>query len=442
MKKFFTLLFIATLSIGSAQAWKGEQFDPANSYYIQNTANGQFLTAAPGFSTAPETQWTPEFAKNDDDEVGTYNFRNGSKYIYIYDSWKGWNYDIYVDMRNDSYRWRMEQQGETFVYALRSNHKLATGNTFSQKKKYLYLAADGEAVSYTENATDAGAQWIFISEQQIQLMQAVASAQALMQTYTATPEATMVLSEMIGNVVSEGAELPTTAAAYSEATTLLNYAVEAFKQAVSLEPGMDVTDLYIANPSFEQGPYLVNSVTGWEVTEFQGDGGEAFSSYKIDDRIFSGVEGDYLYNTWGGTPKSDYSLSQNLGILPAGTYELTFVVASDDIANKLNCTFGPVPYSVTFGSDKTVGIPVKLTTESDGETPLRIVLRGACWFKADAFHLVYKEAPTIVNPTAIRSAEIAPEAAPTTRAYDLNGRPASNQNKGVIVSGGKKFIVR
>ena len=43
---------------------------------------------------------------------------------------------------------------------------------------------------------------------------------------------------------------------------------------------------------------------------------------------------------------------------------------------------------------------------------------------------------------AIHSAEIGPEAAPSTRTFDLNGRPASIQNKGIIVKGGKKYIVR
>ncbi|MCR5820829.1 MAG: hypothetical protein K6F94_07805 [Bacteroidaceae bacterium] len=437
MKKHFTMLFIAVLTATNVQAWQGEEFDPTRSYYIQNVTNGLFLTSAPGFSAEPTTQWTPEWAKTDDDGIETYNFKNGGKYIYIYDSWRGWSYDIYIDMRNGSYRWRLEKQNNDFVYALRSNHTLATGNTFSQNHKYLYMASNGEAVGYAENASDANAQWIFISEEQTQLMQTVASAQSLIETYTSTPEAASMLSAMINNVIGEDAELPTTAAAFAEATAVLKYAIDAFKQAVTLEPGMEVTNMFIINPSFEQGPYLVNSVTGWEGTKFEGNEGEAFSSYKIADRTFDGIEGDYLYNTWGGTPSGDYSLSQNLGVIPAGKYELNFVVASDDTENKLNCTFGKTPYSLSFGSDKTVGIPVSITTEADGKTALSIVLRCAGWFKADAFHLVYKD-----YPTGLQTVEGAAEASSPNRAYDISGRPSKQQNKRIIIKGGKKFFVK
>ena len=81
-------------------------------------------------------------------------------------------------------------------------------------------------------------------------------------------------------------------------------------------PTIDITSLYLTNPSFETG-----DLTGWTTTTGEDTGVKANSN---DTYKTTGVDGSYLFNTWW----HGYPVTQTIAELPAATYKLSALITS------------------------------------------------------------------------------------------------------------------
>ena len=140
----------------------------------------------------------------------------------------------------------------------------------------------------------------------------------------------------------------------------------------------------ITNNSFETG-----DLTGWTVAEGTADTGVRENSngtYTI-----SNADGSYVFNTWNGSAvEGGFFIAQDIEDcdLPAGTYELTCIVASD--ANNVQKVIVNNNVIEVMTNDKAigeeVGIVFKLENDND---KISIRVASEQWFKADGFQLFY-----------------------------------------------------
>ena len=156
-------------------------------------------------------------------------------------------------------------------------------------------------------------------------------------------------------------------------------------------PTIDITDLYLTNPSFETG-----DLTGWTVGESSDTGARSTTN---DTYKMTNSEGNYLFNTWWqGIP-----ITQTIQSLPAGTYTLSSVVASDGATVYMISGDDSNEYVYTETTNAGVGIPLKKTFTLTEAADFKIgavggadgtagehkeyVAGGYWWYKADAFKL-------------------------------------------------------
>ena len=145
----------------------------------------------------------------------------------------------------------------------------------------------------------------------------------------------------------------------------------------------------IINPSFELGKRLTHgSVQGWTVAT---DAEEAFISGVLDNdegasiRDFTPHDGNYVFNTWGGTPANGYFCLQDVSLL-RGIYRLSVRVASD-AWNQVTLRCGDVRVTSEPLLDRHVGYLLEAYFyHSSGKTT--IGLESNTWFEADDFQLV------------------------------------------------------
>lgn len=188
----------------------------------------------------------------------------------------------------------------------------------------------------------------------------------------------------------------------------------------------DYTD-HIVNPSFETG-----DMTGWTSYGYNGENPEgerlvtvtpASQPNDTDPWTMSNSDGERLcdYYLWAWTGWwSYYNIHQTISNLPAGTYELSAVVAShstlDDSGNQMRYVslFAGLPggemndkYSSIYKHTKSVeaqgreiGIPVSMKFTLDSPSDIIIgaglIEAKSVWevfFKADGFHLTYYGQP-------------------------------------------------
>lgn len=240
--------------------------------------------------------------------------------------------------------------------------------------------------NFSENGTETAStdnDWLLISKEQVE---------AYLRYSKAYAEAVEILGLL--PVEDETAEtlytLLATPTDWTDETT--TPAIEAQVQAVD-SWFADCTDL-ISNPSFELGTKLGDGagdatyVLGWTVAE---DAEEAFSSAVVDGdegaaiRAFSPIDGNYVFNTWGGTPADGFFCRQILASLPAGYYELTATFASND-GNTVDLLFGDEKVNSGSLTDRTVGTTVTIRTYWEGGD-CTIGALSSTWFEADNFVL-------------------------------------------------------
>ena len=154
------------------------------------------------------------------------------------------------------------------------------------------------------------------------------------------------------------------------------------------ELGTDITNSYLKNPGFETG-----DLTGW-TTENSTDTGvkdATDATYKAQ-----GSEGSKLFNTW----PDGKALTQNIGKLNAGVYELSAMLATGDNPDSKGTVYLTVNDTKSAGmvsrnGNKQVMHKETLTFVSDGKTEIIIgavgmeIPNGHWWYKADDFKLTF-----------------------------------------------------
>ena len=173
----------------------------------------------------------------------------------------------------------------------------------------------------------------------------------------------------------------------------------------------------LKNPSFEEGVRLqTGDVSGWTVAT---DATEAFISSVTEDgegaaiRNFTPHDGNYVFNTWGGTPANGFYCHQTLA-LPAGWYLFTGVVATD-ANNAVTLRFGDYRESTGPQTDRSRGHYLSIIGYHTGGSII-VGAESNGWFEADDFHL----SRLTKIPDAIESVEV-DNAQPST----LNPRPSA-----------------
>ena len=196
---------------------------------------------------------------------------------------------------------------------------------------------------------------------------------------TASPEAFAAAEELLGDY--SGIE------EYNYAGSELEPMIEEMEKATARlklpdysETPCDFTQI-INNPSFETG-----DLSGWEYYVGGDTGSKDISNatYTVEN-----ADGQYVFNTWSGSAPADgFWVQQKLSALPAGTYKLEALLASD-AGNKITLSANDVSQEYTMENPKEMGqdgeVIFTLTEESD------VVIRAwsASWFKADNFRLTY-----------------------------------------------------
>lgn len=199
---------------------------------------------------------------------------------------------------------------------------------------------------------------------------------------------------------------------------------------INAENPADFTSL-IKNPSFETG-----NLDGWTYKSSSDTGVKPNSdnTYKT-----SGVDGNYLYNTWWqGTP-----LTQTVGNIPNGIYELKVLLASDQNAKLFllandehsevytittdNKTFHDVSYEFkVLNGQAKIGVV-------GGNDAGEYLVNGHWWYKADNFRLIYKGADLSIEREALDAAlakarAIDQATIPTVVAVSLNSAISTAEN--------------
>ena len=156
---------------------------------------------------------------------------------------------------------------------------------------------------------------------------------------------------------------------------------------------------HIVNPSFEfdsNGNQLTTATTytnyvvpGWTVPH---DVDEAFISNKNVSgdgwtRNFNDVDGNYVFNTFGGTPSNGFYVRQTISGLPEGFYKLKAVTASyagNSITLEIGNTTQTTPITVDRPLSQHLEVPLYY---HNGEGSIVIGASSNNWFEIDDFQL-------------------------------------------------------
>lgn len=151
---------------------------------------------------------------------------------------------------------------------------------------------------------------------------------------------------------------------------------------VSDDNPFDMTSV-IVNPDFENEE---DGLKGWSY--YKGSDTQAADNTN-DTYATEGSTGAKIFNTWNGSaPEGGFYVSQEMPSLPAGTYQLTVLVASDK-GNTINVTAGEAGYSLVVENDKNVGADVNVVFTVKDKESVTLKVQSASWFKADNFRLSY-----------------------------------------------------
>lgn len=153
----------------------------------------------------------------------------------------------------------------------------------------------------------------------------------------------------------------------------------------------------ITNPSFEQG-----GLGGWNY--YSGDDTKAADNTN-ETYHMENADGNYVFNTWSSyAPEDGFYLSQVVKHLPAGTYRLSAIAASDQ-GNEIHLsakatTEDATLYAdtLTMANDKQYGQNIStLFVVNEGED-IEIKMHSYTWFKADNFRLTCYGASSKKDP--------------------------------------------
>ena len=198
------------------------------------------------------------------------------------------------------------------------------------------------------------------------------------------------------------------------------------------ENPVDMTQV-ITNPSFEDG------LNGW--TYYQGSdtrsADNSNGTYTIDN-----ADGAYIFNTWNSSAPADgYYVSQVVKSLPAGTYELQAILASDN-NNIIDLTANGEGMPFVMGPAKQNGNISNIIFKLEEKGDVTIKASSMSWFKADDFRLTYYGNESDKEVTGIEETEIANTANGNAPMYNLAGQQVGKDYKGIVIVNGKKLYIK
>lgn len=146
------------------------------------------------------------------------------------------------------------------------------------------------------------------------------------------------------------------------------------------ENPFDCTELIINN-GFELG-----DLTGWTVAANTVDTG---AKNNVDPYTTEGIVGDYLLNTWSSSaPEGGFFVKQTIGYLPAGTYTLSVLCATDN-DNKITVFGNDSEYEFVATDGGGIFNTVELTFKMENAGKLELGTKSGTWYKNDEFTLMY-----------------------------------------------------
>ena len=270
---------------------------------------------------------------------------------------------------------------------------------------------------------------------------------------TASAEAAQAYDELKDELGEDNVDNLTTeeiiALAEKVEDVLAQLRIPAGTEEASDDNPIDMTSV-IVNNSFEGDG--TGSLDGWTYNTKATDDtkaaevGEAGDTYYIDN-----ADGAYVFNTWHGAALEDgYYVSQVLKALPAGTYELTVLLASDAgntislsaNGNAVDFTIEDIEITDEDGNAlarKAHADECSITFTPDASGTVEIKASSATWFKADNFRLTYYGAESTKELTGIEGLQAAPAA---TGIFNLAGQRVDENYKGIVIKNGKKVLVK
>lgn len=205
-----------------------------------------------------------------------------------------------------------------------------------------------------------------------------------------------------------------------------------FDEATDEEP-IDVTPA-IENNNFE---YDGNpTVEGWTIVKGGDTDAKPISNGTYTVNFPEGYEaaGDYVFNTWSGSiPDGGLPISQDIYGLPAGTYTVKAILASD--ANNIVTLYANnFSEDYKMEGDKThatlAGFKFYLSEEESFK--LTIKVNSASWYKCDYFQLFYHGKANTSTAIDEVAAEPATNAEPAA-IYNISGVRVSALTKGINI---------
>ena len=191
----------------------------------------------------------------------------------------------------------------------------------------------------------------------------------------------------------------------------------------------------IVNPSFED-----EDISAWTWnSKASGDTGRreiANATYTV-----AAPEGEdiglYVFNTWNSSaPEGGYYVKQAL-TLPAGTYELKVLLASNQGA-VIQVSANETSDEFTMAEAKEKGQYGSIIFKLDEKGSVEIQVSSDSWFKADDFTLTYFGTSSEKVPTAIEGV-----GAPAKKAYgakfNIAGQRVGAGYKGIVIKDGRKY---
>lgn len=202
----------------------------------------------------------------------------------------------------------------------------------------------------------------------------------------------------------------------------------------------DVT-VAITNNSFETG-----DLTGWTVAKGTSDTGAKQNS--VSNYTMSNAVGSYIFNTWNSSAVAGgFFVSQDIEDLnlPAGTYELKCLVASDNNNTQKVSVNKYATDVITNGKQtaKKVSVIFKLAKDND---KISIKVSSSTWFKADDFQLIYYgRNSNKATSLGIEAEKIQADETIVNGIYTANGVKVSELQKGINIihtnKGVKKIMI-
>lgn len=180
------------------------------------------------------------------------------------------------------------------------------------------------------------------------------------------------------STIDASAEAATDAATLTAQLPSLKTAGNTFVGAIDSNDGFDLT-YNVENNSFETGALSPWTTNGSNDTGVRENSNGTYTT--------TGVDGDYLFNTWNNGVGS--KVSQAVAGLPNGYYTVTALVASD-AGNAINILAGATTKTIDAdGTGKTQFVEgtTDKTLVSDGS--LEIGTNSTTWYKSDYFRLTY-----------------------------------------------------